>query len=647
MRGLLSLVTAIAVSLMLTGGSLAREEIRSFIADIEVRSDASIEVTETITVNAEGQEIRRGIFRDIPMRALDEWGLWTTNGFDLIEVLHNGEPSPYSTEWEGRFFRIRIGEAETFIARGEHTYTIRYVTTRQLRFFESYDELYWNVTGNFWNFPILDAEARVYLPDGARAIRDRIVAYTGPFGETGGNYQGSILEGGSLVRFSLTRPLGPQEGLTIAVGFTEGIVSPDTGGSALLIWDNIGILVLILGWIGVPAYFLWAWNKVGRDPPSPPVIPLFHPPENLSPAALSFAHFNGFRTGRKGVDLPFIAALLSLGVKRLLRIDEDSHGTVTLQRGTAAGSSGAASLPAGENALLSTLLANREEIVLDKHNGPVLKSAVTKLRMAISREYSGLYYNSNIGWFFPGILLGVAAYILGMVLQEPPDDGIVYLILPIFTSLFGGGMVIAGRSLFTDPTSGFGGRFAGGLLLLVGGAVFLFGLLVSLWGDGFIIYRVAGALLIIGQVAILFSFFLLGAPTEIGAKVLADIKGFKLYLETAETNRLNMRDAPEMSEELFERFLPYASGLGVEKPWSEAWAAHLARISPDSDRHYRPSWHSGSSWSSGNLGTATAASVAAVSSAMAASMPQPKSSSGSSGGGSSGGGGGGGGGGGW
>jgi uncharacterized membrane protein YgcG len=102
------------------------------------------------------------------------------------------------------------------------------------------------------------------------------------------------------------------------------------------------------------------------------------------------------------------------------------------------------------------------------------------------------------------------------------------------------------------------------------------------------IYRLAGALVIIGCVVMISMVWLLGAPTAVGAKVLTDIKGFKLYLETAETNRLNMRDAPEMSEELFERFLPYAAGLGVEKPWSEAWAAQLARIAPERARDYRP-----------------------------------------------------------
>jgi len=642
MTRLLPLVFALLLSLGLAGGALAREEIRNFSVDIDVRADSSIEVTETITVNAEGRDIRRGIYRDIPLRVLDDWGMWSSNGFDLLEVLHNGQPSRYSTEWQGRFFRILIGDKDIFIPRGEHTYTIRYVTTRQLRFFDGYDELYWNATGSFWAFPILAADAVVHLPEGASA--EQLAGYTGGFGETGRNVTVSG-KGRSEIRFDLTQPLGPQQGMTIAVGFTKGVVVPDEAGALSAIGDNVGIFLLILGWLGVPVYFLYAWNKVGRDPPSPPVIPLFHPPEKLSPAALSYAHFNGFKSGKKGIALPFIAALLSLGVKRYLRIAEDSAGTVTLERGSAAGMSGAPALPGGENALFSTLLSNRDEIVLDKHNGTTLQSALTKLRMAISREYEGRYYNANIGWFIPGGILAIATFIIGLILQNPPDDGILYTIVVLMTSLFGGGMLIGGGSVFRD--GGVGNKIMGGILLIFGAAVFLIGVTIVLVPGDLPVYRLAGGLLIIGCIVMVSMVWLLGAPTATGAKVLADIKGFKLYLETAETNRLNMRDAPEMSEELFERFLPYAAGLGVEKPWSEAWAAQLARIDPGREKDYRPQWYQGNSWSPGNIGAAAASSVAAVSAAMASSMPQPKSSSGSSGGGSSGGGGGGGGGGGW
>jgi len=38
----------------------------SFDSRVEVRPDASLVVTETIRVRAEGREIKRGIYRDFP-----------------------------------------------------------------------------------------------------------------------------------------------------------------------------------------------------------------------------------------------------------------------------------------------------------------------------------------------------------------------------------------------------------------------------------------------------------------------------------------------------------------------------------------------------------------------------------------------------
>ncbi|MGI9371359.1 MAG: DUF2207 family protein, partial [Hyphomicrobiales bacterium] len=128
------------------------------------------------------------------------------------------------------------------------------------------------------------------------------------------------------------------------------------------------------------------------------------------------------------------------------------------------------------------------------------------------------------------------------------------------------------------------------------------------------------------------------------------IEGFKLYLSVAEAERMNMADAPDVTQDLYEEYLPYAIGLGVEEPWSEAFASQLARAIPDetSRTPYRPRWYAGSNWNSGSLGRMTTGFVDNMSSSMASAMPAPKSSSGSSGGGGfSGGGGGGGGGGGW
>ena len=218
------------------------------------------------------------------------------------------------------------------------------------------------------------------------------------------------------------------------------------------------------------------------------------------------------------------------------------------------------------------------------------------------------------------------------------------LIASIFAWIF----LMIGWYRFTSPAPTLLGRISGVLFLIMGSGLLLVALSTAYFQTTLPVYHVGAIIVFFGGILLVAMFFLLAAPTFEGAKVLSRIEGFKLYMETAETNRLNMRDAPEMTEELYERYLPYAAGLGVEEPWSKAYSAHLARAHPgEEERDYQPNWYHGRRWREGSLAEATAASMAAVSAAMAASMPQPKSSSGSSGGGSSGGGGGGGGGGGW
>ena len=87
--------------------------------------------------------------------------------------------------------------------------------------------------------------------------------------------------------------------------------------------------------------------------------------------------------------------------------------------------------------------------------------------------------------------------------------------------------------------------------------------------------------------------YLMRAPTTLGRPVMDQLAGFRLYLETAEADRLNMPGAPDITAERFEALLPYAVALDVEKPWADAFAAALKRAHPeDADpmRHYQPSW---------------------------------------------------------
>ena len=146
---------------------------------------------------------------------------------------------------------------------------------------------------------------------------------------------------------------------------------------------------------------------------------------------------------------------------------------------------------------------------------------------------------------------------------------------------------------------------------------------------------------------------LMRAPTVQGRKLMDQIDGFKMYLDTAEKNRLNINGEPPMTVERFEGILPYAIALGVEKPWSEHFEGELSRNAvAGASSGYSPGWYTGRNWNnSGGFSNSVASVASGMSAAMIAAQPSSSSgsgfSSGGGGGGGSGGGGGGGGGGGW
>src|SRR5690606_663577 len=144
-----------ALVLALCVPGLAREEIRSFFADVTLQGDGSVEVVETLDINAEGEQIRRGIYRDIPITLIGPQGNKIRVSLDVEGVKRAGRPEIFRVERMGSFQRIWIGDPDQFIARGQHRYEISYSMERMARPFADHDELYWNATGNYWDFPIL------------------------------------------------------------------------------------------------------------------------------------------------------------------------------------------------------------------------------------------------------------------------------------------------------------------------------------------------------------------------------------------------------------------------------------------------------------------------------------------------------------
>jgi len=118
-RGALLLtLTAVTVLALLAGAvpaSAQSERILNFKSFIKVHPDASMTVTEDISVQAFGQEIKRGIIRDFPTTYRDRLGNTVTVGFKVEEVLRDGRPRPSGGIWD--FIALRSWATARRIAR--------------------------------------------------------------------------------------------------------------------------------------------------------------------------------------------------------------------------------------------------------------------------------------------------------------------------------------------------------------------------------------------------------------------------------------------------------------------------------------------------------------------------------------------------
>jgi len=631
MRRLACLFAILALAVSCAVPASAREEIRAFASDVMLRVDGSVKVTETVDVKAEMVEIRRGIYRDIPVTMVSDAGTRIRVALSVISVTRDGAAEPFRVERMGDFQRIWIGDSQRLLPVGEHRYVLTYTMARMARGFAGHDELYWNATGNYWAFPILKSVARVTLPPGA--VMSDLSAYTGVPGSREQAVRITRQSDNSAI-FRTERALAPGEGMTFSVSFQKGIVAYPQGGEALATWisDMRDVLAPIAALAIVLLYNLLAWLRVGRDPPKGTIIPLFHPPRGFSPALTHYVHRWGFA---KAGWTAMTAAIFNLGVKGLVTVSNAGKALKV----TATGAAPEGKLPSGEQ-LLWSYFSTHGAVSIDKANGPEIGAKRGEFVRAIASENRLVWFRNNAGYAIFSFALA-AGLIAAMVLLDvlEPEYVVVGGVIGIFAGILTGiAMSTARQGIFQR------------VVMLVWAAIFIFNVGSSLIGSlsGFIVNSAAIGAASLILVSVIFA-VLMRAPTIQGRKVMDQIEGFRLYLETAEKNRLNIDAEPPMSVERFERILPYAIALEVEKPWSEHFEAELARnaVADAPPDGYRPAFYSGSGFSSGSISRALSTASSSMAAAMIAAQPARSSSSGSGGGGSSGGGGGGGGGGGW
>jgi uncharacterized membrane protein YgcG len=603
-------------------------------------------VRETISVRSEGSKILHGIYRDFPVRYKDRFGNRYVVGFEVIGVLKNDAPEPYHIKNISNGKRVYIGHKDVLIPPGEYIYTFVYKTNRQLGFFKDHDELYWNVTGNGWEFPIDQASASVFLP---RETSGKILfteGYTGPFGDRGKDFISQIDSSG-FITFVTTRPLNEYEGLTIVVAWPKGIITePDiVTKMSYFFSDNKRILTAISGLLLIILYYLTVWMKVGRDPEQGTIVTRYTPPENMSPAVMRYI------TNMAYDDRTFASALINMAVKGHLKIT-DNDGEYTIQRKDG----GRQSMAPEEDLLMKKLLGSQRELEFKKTNHQKIRSAIDALRNHLSLKFEKIYFITNVKYFVIGILLTLGLLIANGISEALSKDMLpVFLFIILWLTIWS--FAVAALSNETVKRWKYAFKNRDSTILRKGGAISMtfftipfvageiFGLAILWFSTS--LFMILFLLTTIG-INYLFG-QLLKAPTLAGRKILDAIDGFKRFLTATEKDRLNMLNPPDKTPDLFEKYLPYALALNIEQEWAEQFADVLSSVSEEKAvRTYSPSWYYGTV-SGLSAGEFTSSVGNSLSDAISASSTPPgsRSGGGGGGGGSSGGGGGGGGGGGW
>lgn len=569
---------AVLVSPSLVSADVNDFTVTSFKADETLtRNDRQgmLHVVERINVNF--QDYNHGILRAIPKSYKHHSLQLKVNGVSS----ESGAPAEYSTYNSNGNTVLKIGDPDRTVT-GQQEYTLDYTLRNVVTFYKDHDELYWDVNGDQWQQPFEQVSVQLHLPSGVRQHQAPL-CYAGSFGSSGQACTVNVHD--NLIQAETAQPLSANQTLTYVAVFDKGYFQPskwyETSGEFMAMILKVALLPVL-----VFVFCLIRWLRSGRDKGGRQVIvPQYEAPDGLKP--IEVGGLLDFKADNRDVT----ATIVDLAVRKYIRIIEQKEKKKL-----------------HKDALTYQLeLLKVDFAELESFEARLLRNIFTQQSpgeiITLNKAKSSLYDTAKV------IKSEVAKRLTdnGYFRQDPTKAGTVYY-------------VAAGFLFF---------------VVWIAGAVVGFEVIIGV---------------VLSVIILLVFGFLMPARTVKGVETLERVKGLKMYLEIAEKDRIQKLQSPDApyaaaagepvkTVELFEKLLPYAMVLGVEKQWAGQFES-LYNTPPD--------WYSGN-WTTFNAVYLASSLNEGIGAAVNMSFASPSSSSGSGfgGGGFSGGGGGGGGGGGW
>lgn len=374
----------------------AMEHIPYLFDRIEVLPDGLVKIDETVMVIANGEKLRFPLSKVLPEYFTNRKGEEQKLRVNLIGVDINGQEVAYKTVFRGGNI-VLMPENMVPLEPGVYKYQFRFVIDRLIGYYNDFDELYWDVTGNTWNLVVAKAGASVILPPNGRPLS--LQGFTGyPFHYSKENMLISQ-EAKNISGFVTKAPLFIAEGMPLFVSIPKGVVAEPDFSKRLdwLVSDYGEILFAFIGLIFILGAYATSWRYIQK----------YHKKQNINlrktPQMLRFLAYGDYDK------VSFGAFLLDLFRKNILDIQKSGSSVMLIKR-----TDNTKSLNRNEQSAMKSLFGKDESVIAATDaNAAKFRKASRFMAQDLKEKFYWFSFKLNAGYLLFSIgMLILAEYFM-------------------------------------------------------------------------------------------------------------------------------------------------------------------------------------------------------------------------------------------
>ena len=446
----------------------AREHIPYMLSSFNILPTGLIQVTEDITVVANGQKLKHGVTKILPKYSKSRSGVRKKLDIQLLSVTINNQKIPYVLEEIGDYIIIKP-QQKYVLQPGVYNYSFKYLLDRKLWYYDDFTEFYWDVTGSYLNLVITSANAIVSIPDGKNFLTQNVL--TGYPNRLSHNRAMIASLDNNALGFASTLPILPGEGMHILVSLDKNVfLEPGIGRRFVWFVTDYGdILFALAGLAAVLISYMLSWQYLKRRGTKSNIS------FRLTAPILSYLSNNSFDKTAFG------AALLELYRKNIIDIQKQDQNILLIKK-----TDDLSALSRSEKKAVNNLFVGKDSVLsATLPNALKFKRAANAMEKGTKVFLKLFSLQLNVGYlvFSIGMLIltEIAIAMLGI---NPLQTGLV---------LFSGTLTVAFylwilKRRFKSKAVNYTVKILGGIFILF--AVLLMGIYIKLISAFFLVATV-------------------------------------------------------------------------------------------------------------------------------------------------------------